>query len=249
MDCNLARVTCSLPLVIKMGMRSGCLTLLLVTWLLAGADVAAAATFQYGSYVVANEQDITILTPNDISGGAGQVKLIGSGRNTGESLFVWCLDIFAYLEGSGVYQVGPLTTAGSGTPSPSLTPTQISEIGSLIVHGNALINKAFDVSAATQLAIWEVEYGTTFTYNGLDPQASNEAKQYLTNVAPGGLWDSSKYRVTLLSEAGNQNMGVAATPLPSTWTMMLIGVAGFSFFAHRGSLRKRQDTADGTAVA
>jgi hypothetical protein len=38
----------------------------------------------------------------------------------------------------------------------------------------------------------------------------------------------------------NQPVGsltIAATPLPSTWTMMLIGFAGVGFFAHRGTKR------------
>ncbi len=213
--------------------RSSFLALPLVTGWLATPDIAAAATFQYGGYSVANEQNITILTPNNISGGAGQVELIGSGPNAGESLLVWCLDIFTYLNGSGTYQVGPLTTAGSGAPSPPLTPTELSEIGSLIIHGNALINTAFDVSAATQLAIWEVEYGPGFSYTGLDAQASSDANAYLTNVRPGGIWSSANYGVTLLSEAGNQNMGVAATPLPSTWTLMLMGMVGLGLITFR----------------
>ena len=32
-------------------------------------------------------------------------------------------------------------------------------------------------------------------------------------------------------------LGPAATPLPTSWTMMLIGLAGFGFFAYRGSKR------------
>src|ERR1700722_1998146 len=202
-----------MPFVTNERIRSVFLALPLAGGFLAGSNVADASTFQYGGYSVSNEQNITILTPNNISGGAGEIELIGSGPNSGESLLVWCLDIFTYLNGSGAYQVGPLTTAGSGAPSPSLKPAQISEIGSLIVHGDALINTAFDVSAATQLAIWEVEYGSGFSYSGLDAQASSDAKRYLANVGPGGIWNSPVYRVTLLTEAGNQNMGVAATPL------------------------------------
>ena len=36
---------------------------------------------------------------------------------------------------------------------------------------------------------------------------------------------------------GNINPDVTPTPLPSTWTMMLIGLVGFGFFAYRSSRR------------
>jgi hypothetical protein len=35
--------------------------------------------------------------------------------------------------------------------------------------------------------------------------------------------------------SGNQIIGVAATPLPSTWTMLIAGFIGLGFFAYRGS--------------
>ena len=94
----------------------------------------------------------------------GQIVLQGAGANTGQTLLAWCLDVFTYLQNSGTYQISPLTTAGSGGSNPPLTNMQISQIGSLMVNGNALIKTSSDtnVSAAIQLAIWLTEYGNNF---------------------------------------------------------------------------------------
>jgi hypothetical protein len=37
---------------------------------------------------------------------------------------------------------------------------------------------------------------------------------------------------------GQPLQGIAATPLPSTWTMLIAGFVGLGFFAYRGSKRK-----------
>ncbi len=210
------------------------LALLLPVVSLTGASLATAATFTYSGYSVTNEQNISISAPNHISGGAGQITLIGSGANAGEDIFAYCMDIYTYLAGSGTYQIGPLTTAGTGSPNPTLTNTQIGQIGALIVNGSALINSSFDVSAAIQLAIWKVEYGVNnFIFSGLDIGAKNLADAYLADVAPGGIW-APDYNVFLLSGNGSQSLVfVDPTPLPSTWTMMLIGLAGLGFACRR----------------
>jgi hypothetical protein len=117
-----------------------------------------------------------------------------------------------------------------------LTTTQIGEIGALMLNGDAIINSSTNVSAAIQLAIWEVEYGSTFTYSGLSSAVTNLANTYKSDVTGGSPIWAPDYNVSLLSESDNQNLGfVTTTPLPSTWTMMLIGAAGLGFFAYRGT--------------
>jgi hypothetical protein len=205
----------------------------LLALLIGGVTSASATTFTYSSYSVENEQNITILTPNSISGGMGQIDLIGSGVNAGQDILAWCLDIYTYLNSAGTYQMGSLTTAGSGHGNPSLTNAQIGEIGSLIAHGDAIINTAYDVSAAIQLAIWKVEYGNSFTYRGVDSGVTSLANTYLADVETGS-WDTPDYNVSLLSEAGNQDLAFV-TPVPSTWTLMLAGFASLGFFVYQGT--------------
>jgi hypothetical protein len=215
-------------------MRFWSLAFVLLTALVASDEGASASSFMYDGYTVANEQNIQIYTPNNIYGGAGQVTLIGSGADSGETIPVWCLDIYTYLLGSDTYQLGLLTTAGAGGSSlnTTLTLQQIGEIGALIVHGNSLINTSPDVSAAVQLAIWQVEYAD-FTYSGFDSGAVALAAIYL-NDASQGIW-SPVSNVSLLSEGFNNQSMAFVTPLPSTWLMLLGGLVGLCFFAWRGS--------------
>ncbi len=51
-------------------------------------------------------------------------------------------------------------------------------------------------------------------------------------AVPVLVFDSSTVTAT---ETGNQIIGVAATPLPSTWMMLIAGFVGLGFFAYRGS--------------
>ena len=218
------------------------------------ASASSASTFQYDSYTVTNTQSIHILTPNNITGGMGQIVLHGAGANSGQFQAAWCLDIYDGLTNSGTYTAGPLTTAGSGGSNPILSAAQISEIGSLMVHGTALINSDKKVSAATQLAIWMVEYGNTFTYSGVSSTVTTLAQQYESNVMAGGQWVCPTCIVTMLSLRGDQNLGYGSdlpggnfnllvesnqgtTPLPAALPLFVGGLGGFGLLAWR---RKRK---------
>ena len=60
-----------------------------------------ASTFQYGSYSVTNEQNISISTPN-VSGGAGQIKLIGAGLTPRRQFWLGAY-IYDFLQNSSTY--------------------------------------------------------------------------------------------------------------------------------------------------
>jgi hypothetical protein len=153
---------------------------------------------------------------------------------------------------SGTYTVGPLTTAGSGGSNPALSARQISAIGSLMVHGTALINSSTDVSAAIQLAIFMVEYGGSVSFSG--PSAvTTLAQQYENNVMSGGQWFCLNCTVTLYSLEGDQNLGTGAqpgggnvnptggdnpTPLPAALPLFAGGAAVLGLLSWR---RKRKD--------
>jgi hypothetical protein len=206
------------------------LSLPLAAIFLAGADAALAGTFSYDSYSVVNEQTINITNPNAVTGGAGEIVLNGTGANAGTTLPVWCLDIYNFLANSGTYNVGTLTMAGAGGLNPTLTATQIGQIGALMLNGGQLINSSADASAATQLAIWKVEYGSSFAFNGdLSPGAVSIAQTELNNL--NGLW--APVSPTLLSGPGNQTMGFVTTPLPATWSMLLAALVGVGMLTAR----------------
>jgi hypothetical protein len=177
--------------------------------------------------------------------------LQGTGTNAGQIQTAWCLDVYDFLTTSGTYTVGPLTTDGSGGSNPTLSDAQISEIGSLMVQGTASINSSTDVSAATQLAIWKLEYGASFSYSGVSSSVEGLADQYESNVMLGGQWFCPDCTVTLFSLDGDQNLGVGsppatsrggppgATPLPAALPLFASGAGGLGLL----SWRRRKKTA------
>jgi len=135
------------------------------------ATPAFATTFAYGSYNVVNNQNVTLTGPNNFNevGGSGQIDLIGTGANAGQTLAVWCIDLVQELQNSGVFTYNnPSSVTIAGTQNVALTSAQIGEIGGLIVYGNANIGTGdYNFSSALQIAIWTIEYaGQGYTING-----------------------------------------------------------------------------------
>jgi hypothetical protein len=207
------------------------LALLMIAAVIAGGSPASAYT--YNGYNVVNAQNLRIrVDPPQTSyelGGVGQVVLHGSGADSGNNLAVWCLDVFDWLAGSGTYSSGALqpTTPNTGTIGVNLSGTQIGQIGALVAHANSLISTAYDASAAIQLAIWHVEYGSdAFSYLGGGSNLATLASEYYNN-ATKGTWDPVSGLQALYVTSGNQTMTfIATTPLPATWAMLLGGVLG-----------------------
>jgi len=202
----------------------------------AGLSGASAATFQYSSYSVTNPQTIDVTSPVQGSGQMGQIVLHGAGPNNGQTLLAWCLDVYVYLQNSGTYQINPLTTAGSGGSNPALTSMQISQIGSLMVNGNALIKTSPDtnVSAAVQLAIWLVEYGNSFQYTNVSSAVTALALSFEDFVKPGGQWYCPGCTVNLLSLNGSQSLGYGSVvPLPGALPLFASGLVGLGLLRWR----------------
>jgi hypothetical protein len=212
-----------------------------------GARVASATTFQYDSYNIINAQTINVLSPTVAYGEMGQLILNGAGPNSGQTLPAWCLDVSTYLTTSGTYTVGPLTTAGSGGSNPALTAGQIDEIGSLMLNG---LSSDTNSSAATQFAIWMLEYGSKFSYSGVSSAVTALALTYENNVMPGGKWYCPNCTVALLSSQGDQNLGYAlpteggsdipAVPLPAALPLFATGLGALGLLGWR---RKRKAAA------
>jgi len=250
---NASTFACSKPSK-RSPLRSGCRwcrSWVIALSVLAGcsfeARVAYATTFQY-SYSVINAQTINVLSPTVGYGEMGQLILNGAGPNSGQTLPAWCLDVSVYLTTSGTYTLGPLTTAGAGGSNPTLTTGQISEIGSLML--NALSSDT-NSSAATQLAIWMLEYGSEFSYSGVSSAVTALALTYESNVMPGGEWYCPNCTVTLLSSLGDQSLGYAllptegggtlpAVPLPATLPLFATGLGALGLLGWR---RKQKATA------
>ena len=156
---------------------------------------------------------MTFLTGTTGSGYAGQIHLTNV-DGSGQTLDVWCVDLmndFVTTGGTyGIHTSAYLLSGPNGIPPQS--PAQIGELGALALHGDSLVASpgsysSAEVAAAIQIAMWDVEYGTAFTYDLLGspvdvapPGTSGLVRQYLANVE-GGPWGYHGFGV--FSAVGN----------------------------------------------
>ena len=138
-----------------------------------------------------------------MSGIAGQIQMNGvAGEGlTGLTLDVWCVDLTAsFLPGGGTYGIHSSAYLLAAPGLPALSPTQIGEMGALALHGDQLVASpgiytSQQVAAAIQIAIWDVEYGSAFTYVPLGspvdaplPLPNGLVDRYISNVGLGNPW-------------------------------------------------------------
>lgn len=251
-------------------------------------NYASATTFDYGSYSVSrNNQGVTVSAPDyslNEYGGSGQIVLNGTGANSGQKLYTWCLDVFDWLASSSGFPGATIgTTWSSGSPggsnpnagsSPAWsgpTASTVANIGGLMRLGDISLGitpnahpgseslstidgygysgsaTAQDISAATQVAIWELEYQNLsggFTVTGLTAGARDLANWMKAHV--GQLGGPTTYTpVSLVTGASKQVLGYIAadntstTPLPASLPLFAAGL-GFVGLVAFGRKRKRK---------
>jgi hypothetical protein len=242
----------------KLRMRLLATALALVAASLAETNAVSAATFTYSSYSVPGEQTIQTTSPANIYSGMGQIDLNGSAPSSaGVTINAWCLDAYTTLLGNGyggagpftynISQLTPLTLAiGFGTSSEigQLTATQIADIGGLIQYGNNNVSQS-NVSAATQLAIWEIEYGQYFQFTGVSTATQNQATLEISELGGTIGLDSNVALLTAITGETNQTLAYDfnptdppdPAPLPATLPLFATGLGGLGLLGWR---RKRK---------
>ena len=169
---------------------------------------------------------LNLNTPVSITAEVGQLLLTTVEYGT---IAAWCIDLYHDISlGSNTYAygTGTIATDSNGT---TLTALQVAEIAGLIVHGDALLaggGGTSDDSAATQLAIWSVEY-PSFTYSG-GPVAETNA---LIALAPSLAGSAT----ALIALRGQQGLATAS-PVPEPASLALLGIG----IASVGALRRRR---------
>ncbi len=191
----------------------------------------------------------TIGTQNNVYAGQ-QVLTVNDGSSYASSalytVVAWCVDFNhdIYIGGDSiVYQLTALTDNHLGTTPATSAPIstgEAQELAGLVLYGNQLMLAAPSdlTSAAVQVAIWDVEYGTH--YAGTDAALATEVTMLL-GIAPtltsnfGVLLDSfapnsQTYQSQSLLTVGDPGLPVAE---PSTVTLLAVGTLGLMMARRR----------------
>ena len=213
--------------------------LLLSTVLALGITSGAQAeTLTMTEFGVIGGVNGTFGPPLNESVQAGQIALTGPGGN----LLVWCLDLNDILTKPYTFNVNTFT-AGDIRPGLGqlslLDGSALRQIASLMLNGIDFQNDGLS-RAATQLAIWKIEYGALFDPLNLDATLTADMNAHILASVIGGLIDCSNCTLKVLTDAPvapNQALGFAVVePVPLPATVWLFGGA----LAGLGALMRRR---------
>jgi hypothetical protein len=194
-----------------------------------GVTAANAGTYAYTSYGP-NGSDHgtpgenirvtdTALRLNNQNVGSGLITLNGS-----TELYAYCVDIATWLLSKGTYNTGvnPNTNLNLTGNFSTSGDSKIALIGRLIYNGTN------NNSAAVQLAIWEIEYGSGATFTPQDPGLQGVVNTYIADAEttwgiPSNL---ALFELTAADGQTNQTL-VYLAPVPAPGTSVLLGGAIF----------------------
>lgn len=191
--------------------------------------------------------------------GIGQFEFKGNYISGGApfDILTYCIDLAHSVSLGNVnynsYTIIPIASYAS------MTTAKINSLNALLTHTTPLLNaatgqNAINVSAAAQMAVWEIMFETqpawsvTNTSSALyvsgsgSPLTTSEglANTYLGNVANNTWAVNSAYDLKVLYSPSQQTQVflTPSVPEPATWAMMMLG-----FGAIGGALRRRQNVA------
>lgn len=155
----------------------------------------------------------------------------------GDSFVSYCVDFYQWLP-----SFGSANNSYSLTPAGDFFGARLDAVSRLFSGRSAEVDTAVE-QAAFQIALWEIRYeaeGTAFNTasgaaqftdtNAFDGNASALAQTYLEGLAGY----SNTFEVSVLRSNYHQDVVFAApVPEPSTYALMLVGLAAVGFVARR----------------
>lgn len=202
---------------------------------------------------------LSMQNPSDVFDGGGNATVSGISNRAGtfsaggfrvtdgtNSFVAWCLDVLHNLSLPGDYTATTTPFTNPGTVS--LSQTQKTYITSLFTlnYNNALLGDSAK-SAGFQLALWELVYETSSSFDVLDGSwtATNSAGVSFANQILASLIIPAKQAFNLTFYQSNPNLHgslgqslVSATPVPLPGAVALLAAAlgGLGIF----QLKKRK---------
>ena len=194
--------------------------------------------------------------------GVGRFEFKGNYVSGGAAFdfLTYCVDLSKYVSLGNVnytnYSIMPLSAMAS------ITATKADALNALLTNATPLLNAAsgqaaINISAATQMAVWEVMFetqaswsvtnaasgfylttpgGSSATNTAAVASAQSLANGYLNNIAANVWTSSSASQLKLLYSPTQQSqifMATAPVPEPATWAMMLFGFGGLGYAMRR----------------
>jgi hypothetical protein len=207
--------------------------------ILSASASARAGTFTYSDYTMVDNTATYVFYDSTYYevGGAGQIDLIGAGTSINQTLATWCIDLpdslqpydlsgpFTVVSGSPAGFVPPVS--GGQAVLPALTSQQISEMGGLMAYGDASLTSIANISTATQIAIWAIEYGPAYSFETYigdtpDPAVTTLASQLVSQAESGAIPGSDDWETLTLP--GGVSQVLAAVPEPGSFALLGAGL-------------------------
>ena len=217
--------------------------------LLGAASAHATDTVSFGDFANGFEQvDVSVVAPNVPLTESVQAGGFLASVNGGPSVVTYCINLYDGVQLDTTYTNFVLTdTSGHSFANPNAG----SDLGKLFAEGN-VINTAAS-QAAMQIAIWEIAYETSGTYNLAQGSATFTGG---TAATSGALTLASSWLGALASQSGAVTLGVLessqmgafaatqdqvftpAVPEPSTYALLAGGLMCVGFMARRRAYRR-----------
>jgi hypothetical protein len=181
--------------------------------------------------------DQMVYTPTGFVGywpGMSRFRFTGTENGKAVEFLTYCADAFTAI-GTGSFERTGISAVLGDT-------TRQQQLLTLLTHSEVLLGAQSDllarktISAATQLAVWEIlsensgSYDTTggqfYTVGGNSDDARALANSYLTQITTGGWTAIAGHKLQLLFSKDQQSqVFLSAVPEPASWATMIGGFA------------------------
>lgn len=219
-------------------MRALSKSLLAAAVVAAFAAPAAAETVQFLDYANGSEQVSYTLNyggPGNVSGTANAGGFLTT-LNGGPSFVSYCVDLYQNITIPATY-----TDYTLANPFAFKNPNGQNAIGRFLAENHA--SNTSVLSAAFQVAIWELMYETSGTYNlssGSASFTSGNASVLSTAQSWINVLDAASTPFSVYQSPTHQDILVTPVPEPETYALMAAGLGALGWVARR---RKAKEAA------